>query len=116
MLDIERLKSKKEISFVFDKGLSVSSFPIKLFYIKNEGSSRSNVAFTVGKKKINLAVERNLIKRRMRESFRLNCLDGGFFLGHSLVFVCLDKKTASFDQITKGFQGVLGKFKSFKNK
>ena len=114
MLDIEKLKSKKEISFVFDKGLSVSSFPVKLFYIKNTGSTSSNVAFTVGKKKINLAVERNLIKRRMRECFRLNCLDGGFFLGHSMVFVYLGKKAASFDQTTKGFQGVLEKFKSLK--
>ena len=51
MLIIERLKSKKEISFVFDKGLSVSSFPIKLFYIKNMGAVNSSAAFTVGKKK-----------------------------------------------------------------
>ena len=51
MLSVDRLKSKKGISFVFDKGASVSSFPIKLFYVKNSDLSRSNVAFTVGKKK-----------------------------------------------------------------
>ena len=34
MQQFERLKSKKEISFVFDKGVGVSFFPIKLFLLK----------------------------------------------------------------------------------
>jgi len=114
MLSVERLKSKKEISFVFENGESVFSFPVKLFYLKNTNPVTASVAFMVGKKNIRLAVERNLVKRRMRESFKLNCLNGRFFLGYSLVFVYLDKKVASFDQITKGFQGVLEKFNSFK--
>ena len=50
MQQFERLKSKKEISFVFDNGASVSSFPIKLFIVKNSALEKSNVAFTVGKK------------------------------------------------------------------
>ena len=114
MLSVERLKSKKEISFVFENGESVFSFPVKLFYLKNTNPVTASVAFMVGKKNIRLAVERNLVKRRMRESFKLNCLNDRFFLGYSLVFVYLDKKVASFDQITKGFQGVLEKFNSFK--
>ena len=114
MSSVERLKSKKEISFVFENGESVFSFPVKLFYLKNTNPVTASVAFMVGKKNIRLAVERNLVKRRMRESFKLNCLNDRFFLGHSLVFVYLDKKVASFDQITKGFQGVLEKFNSFK--
>ena len=114
MLSVERLKSKKEISFVFESGESVFSFPVKLFYLKNTNPVTASVAFMVGKKNIRLAVERNLVKRRMRESFKLNCLNDRFFLGYSLVFVYLDKKVASFDQITKGFQGVLEKFNSFK--
>jgi ribonuclease P protein component len=114
MLSVERLKSKKEISFVFENGESVFSFPVKLFYLKNTNPVTASVAFMVGKKNIRLAVEINLVKRRMRESFKLNCLNDRFFLGYSLVFVYLDKKVASFDQITKGFQGVLEKFNSFK--
>ena len=114
MLAVERLKSKKEISFVFDKGLSVSSFPIKLFYIKNKEAVKSSVAFTVGKKRIGLAVDRNLVKRRMREAFRLNCLGDDLFVGHSLVFVYLDAKINSLDQIVKGFNMVMERFNSKK--
>ena len=114
MLSVERLKSKKEISFVFDKGASVSSFPIKLFYVKNPDLSRSNVAFTVGKKNITLAVDRNKIKRRMREAFRQNCLADDFFLGHSLVFVYLAREIICHDSITKGFIATLSKFNSKK--
>ena len=94
MVTISSLKSKKEISFVFDKGVSLSSFPIKLFYVKNS----------------NLAVDRNKIKRRMREAFRLNCLADDFFSGHSLVFVYLGKKIICYESITKGFVATLTKF------
>ena len=114
MVTISSLKSKKEISFVFDKGVSLSSFPIKLFYVKNSDITRSNVAFTVGKKNINLAVDRNKIKRRMREAFRLNCLADDFFSGHSLVFVYLDKKISPYELIAKGFVTVFSKFESKK--
>jgi len=110
MVAVSSLKSKKEISFVFDKGVSLSSFPIKLFYVKNSDVSRSNVAFTVGKKNVNLAVDRNKIKRRMREAFRLNCLADDFFSGHSLVFVYLGKKIICYESITKGFVATLTKF------
>ena len=72
MEQFERLKSKKEISFVFDNGASVSSFPIKLFIVKNSALEKSNVAFTVGKKNLIRAVDRNKTKRLMREVFRLN--------------------------------------------
>ena len=112
MLIIERLKSKKEISFVFDNGSGISSFPIKLFFVKNSQKQRSNVAFTVGKK--SLASERNKIKRQMREAFRLNCLANDCFLGYSLVFVYLGKKNICYSRITKGFVGALAAFLSKK--
>tara|TARA_B100000767_G_scaffold229199_1_gene219820 strand:+ start:277 stop:624 length:348 start_codon:yes stop_codon:yes gene_type:complete len=115
MQQFERLKSKKEISFVFDKGYGFSSFPIKLFFIKNSQKQRSNVAFTVGKKNLSRAVDRNRVKRLMREAFRLNCVEDGVFLDHSLVFVYLGKNVVSFDSIKEGFLGVIKKFMSKKN-
>ena len=114
MLVIEKLKSKKEISLVFDNGRFVSSFPIKLFYIKNTESASSSVAFTVGKKNISLAVDRNKVKRQMREAFRLNCLADDCFLGYSLVFVYLGKKNICYSRVAKGFVGALAAFLSKK--
>ena len=115
MQQFERLKSKKEISFVFDKGAGVSSFPIKLFFIKNSLKKRSNVAFTVGKKSLNKAVDRNKTKRLMREVFRLDFSEERVFFGHSLVFVFLGKEVVSFDLIKKGFLGIFEKLISNKN-
>ena len=50
MQKFKRLKSKKEIAFIFECGAGVSSFPIKLFFIENSDQKKSSVAFTVGKK------------------------------------------------------------------
>ena len=115
MQKFERLKSKKKIAFIFDSGTSVSSFPIKLFFIKNSHQERSGVTFTVGKKTLTKAVDRNKIKRLMREVFRLNFLEEKVFLGHSLVFVFLGKEAGAFDFVKKGFFGVFKKFVSIKN-
>ena len=115
MQKFKRLKSKKEITFVFECGGAVSSFPIKLFFIKNSDQKKSSVAFTVGKKNIAKAVDRNKIKRLMREVFRLDFSEERVFFGHSLVFVFLGKEVGSFDLIKKGFLGVFGKFISNKN-
>ena len=114
MVVFSRLKCKKEISLVFDKGASVSSFPIKLFYLKNRNTEKSSVAFTVGKKSVGLAVDRNKIKRLMREAFRLSDLADDFLSGHSLVFVYLDKKISPYELIAKGFVAVFSKFESKK--
>ena len=110
MQQFERLKSKKEISFVFDNGSGFSSFPIKLFFVKNSAHEKSSVAFTVGKKNLIRAVDRNKTKRLMREVFRLSFSEEKVFLGHSLVFVYLGKEISSFDFVKKGFLGVFKKF------
>ena len=115
MQKFKRLKSKKEITFVFECGGAVSSFPIKLFFIKNSGQKKSSVAFTVGKKNIAKAVDRNKIKRLMREVFRLDFSEERVFFGHSLVFVFLGKEVVSFDLIKKGFLGIFEKLISNKN-
>lgn len=70
----EKLKSKKDIDLLFKKGKSINSFPIRAIYLqKNEETNTSiKAGVTVSKKNIKLAVNRNLIKRRMREAYRLN--------------------------------------------
>ena len=110
MQQFERLKSKKEISFVFNSGSGFSSFPIKLFFVKNSAQEKSSVAFTVGKKNLIRAVDRNKTKRLMREVFRIIFSEEKILLGHSLVFVYLGKEVPSFEFVKKGFLGVFEKF------
>jgi len=70
----EKLKSKKAIDHLFNKGKSINAFPIRVIHIQKPETEGIliNAGVTVSKKNIKLAVNRNLIKRRMREAYRLN--------------------------------------------
>jgi ribonuclease P protein component len=70
----ERLKSTKAIDQLFDKGKSFSVFPFKVMYLTNgitESEFFLQAGFTVSSKKFKKAVDRNRIKRLMREAYRL---------------------------------------------
>ena len=69
----KRLKSKKKIERLFMDGRKKHQFPIRAVYFFDEQESTAyEIAVSVPKKLIKKAVDRNLIKRRMREAFRLN--------------------------------------------
>lgn len=69
----EKLKSKKDIDELFANGIALKGYPILFLYLVNPTYNHDlpKVAFSVPKKKIKRAVDRNLIKRRMREAYRL---------------------------------------------
>jgi len=70
----ERLCSKKIIDRLFAEGTSFLCFPLKIVYLQSELPAKypAQAAFTVSKKNFKKAVKRNLLKRRMRESYRTN--------------------------------------------
>ncbi len=69
----EHLKSKKNIDLLFAKGKGISSNPIRIVYYYEENERiLPQVMFSVSKKNFKKAVDRNRIKRQMREIYRLN--------------------------------------------
>jgi ribonuclease P protein component len=72
----EKLKSRKQIELLFAKGKSIASFPVKVFYLPVEHTPVHPVQVGVGVSARNFkkAVDRNTIKRRMREAYRLHKL------------------------------------------
>lgn len=69
----ERLKSKEILASLFSKGSHFVFPPLHVRYLNTPSNKNTvQVAFTVPKKKFKRAVDRNLLKRRMREAYRLN--------------------------------------------
>ena len=71
----ERLASKIVIDDIFKEGKSFFSHPIRAVYKANQHEQEIGyikAMFAVPKRNIKKAVSRNIVKRRMREAFRLN--------------------------------------------
>jgi len=69
----ERLKSKKLIDELFTSGKSSFLYPIKLIYLELENlDAPLKMTVSVPKRHFKSAVDRNLIKRRLREAYRQN--------------------------------------------
>jgi ribonuclease P protein component len=70
----ERLSKDKLIQELFDKGSSFYLFPFKVFFMPNpdQGAAFHQVVISVSKRNFKRAVDRNLLKRRIREAYRLN--------------------------------------------
>ncbi len=83
----EKLTSKKIINDIYLKGLPIKSFPLIAKYLIVETNDvLCKILITVSKKKFKRSVDRNRIKRLIRESYRLN---------KSLLFTFLGKNNLS---------------------
>lgn len=70
----ERLKSRKIIGKLFSHGQSFGAYPLRVVFAETENNTDEalvQVTFSVPKKRFKKAVERNKIKRKIREAYRL---------------------------------------------
>lgn len=70
----ERLKSKVVLEDLITRGSSVKKHPFVLVWKKTETQQDFpiRIAFSVSKKRFPLAVDRNLMKRKISEIYRVN--------------------------------------------
>jgi ribonuclease P protein component len=102
----ERISAQKEIDLLFDKGNSFISFPLRIIYLEKKPFSgvEISVLISVPKKRFKRAVQRNRIKRLIRESYRLNkslLLDHlqGKDTGMLIAFLFVGKELSEFKEI-----------------
>lgn len=101
-----RLKKKYEFNYIYKKGKSSHTKELTLFYSKNKNNHK-RVGFSVSKKYGN-AVERNRIKRVLREVLRqmLPNLKDEF----NYIFIVKNEiKSKEFNQIFKIVNNILDK-------
>lgn len=119
----ERLCSKKVIDKLFVKGNSVFSYPVKLVYLETKLPAKVLVqaGFSVGKRNFKHAVQRNLIKRRMREVYRLNKAEFYSEIGEKQIavfFIFTGKAIPEYNQIEvavkKGMKKLLSELNALK--
>ena len=102
------LKSTKIIDSLFANGETIIAYPIRLVYKKNITLNNQNiqVSFTVPKKKIKNAVDRNYIKRLMRESFRKQQHQPNL-KNIAMMWIYLDKKKPNHKTIHKSVEQII---------
>ena len=115
----ERLKSYKLIRELFQSGKRKVAYPVMVFYrpVVHEGQNVPiQFGVSVSRKKYKRAVDRNLLKRRIRESYRRNNLELKTFLStHNMhlavFFVFIGKDISSSKTIETSVKKLLDMLK-----
>ncbi len=102
----ESLKSNRDFRRLYAKGKSAVS-PHLVLYCRDNGRPRNRLGITVGGK-IGKAVQRNRVRRRIREIYRLH--EGQFKRGRDLVVVARGRSVRStYWELDKSFMDLAGR-------
>jgi ribonuclease P protein component len=103
----ERLTGKTNIDQLFNDGKSFNLFPFKVFYRLAEKSAEppARLLIAIPKKKVKHAVDRNRLRRLVREAYRLHksdlitCLEQGSGPLHFALIYTTDNIELTFKEV-----------------
>jgi len=106
----ERISEKKIIDNLFSSGKKFSVYPFDVRFLNQDENSDSisMVLITVSSSKIKSAVKRNLLKRRIKESYRVNknIIYNKLLM---IAFVYVSEEIFTFSVIDKAIKKILKK-------
>ncbi|HKK81743.1 MAG TPA: ribonuclease P protein component [Prolixibacteraceae bacterium] len=115
----ERLSSKTFIDNIFNGGKPLFAYPFRIIMLPvgYDKKAPAKVLFTVPKKNFKRAVQRNQIRRRMREAYRLNKNELTSILQEqnqslALMFIYIEKEIKDYRTIEKGMKKALRKIQN----
>ena len=110
----ERLKSRKHIDELFQNGKKITQFPFRLLYRTMTGKSTIKAGFTASSRNFPLAVDRNRIKRLIREAYRFqkkelekDVLKNDCIL--HLFFIYTGKEIVTYEELSTRLRQVMDK-------
>ena len=113
----ERLRSRKTIALLFEKGKAISMHPVRMVWMQAANRENSVLQFGVAvpKKNFKKAVDRNRLKRQMREAMRKNKLAVKNFLSEkdkpcAMLLVFTGKEAVPYKEIEDKIIVILQRF------
>ncbi len=110
----EKLKSKKLIDQLFTEGQSVSAFPLRLVYLQTHFDDHiiAKTGVSVSKRNFKTAVDRNRIKRLLREAYRLNKADyfNNITTQYAFMILYIGKEKPTLSQVETKMKHLFEKF------
>lgn len=105
----EKLTGKKNIEGLFENGSSFYLHPLLMKYAKEHDPAINchRLLFTVSKRNFKSAVKRNLIKRRLREAYRLNRSILSSMAFYQIAFVYLGKSIVPYQEMEDKLKSLL---------
>lgn len=109
----ERLKSRKVIGSLFRGGYVFMAYPLRVVWQETASPAGIQIAISVPKRTFKTAVQRNLLKRRIRAAYQAHKHElceklAGRNIAFMLMYVA--KEELPFAEITSGIAKMIRKF------
>lgn len=111
----ERLSSRNSIQELFNMGSSFYLAPFKVLVLKSKEPVHQ-VLFSVSKRNFKKAVHRNLIKRRLREAYRLNKPNLPESPALQIAYIYTAKEILDFHQIEQKIKETIKRLQQYAEK